>query len=165
MPVLGSVFGVILFGIGFKTLVDVIRGIQLISEIQLEVGRIISVDGKRGIIYKLGWTGIFITISDAVQFMTYGQLAKRSVLFHKANIPVVKHLYIKSSQENMNLMRQEEILNNQLFAHPMLSSQHKPLVSHKDDGLQVQLGVSDQSHLESFISQLEQENFDVTIID
>lgn len=165
MPVFGSILAIIVFGIGFKTFVDVMRGIQLITEMQLEEGRMISIDDMKGIIYKLGWTGIFVTAADSIQFMTYGQLAKKRIRFHQANIPIVKHLHVKANQDNLSLMKQEEILNNQLFAHPLLAAQHKPVIKHVDGGLEVQLGVTDQSHLESFVTQLELAEFDVTVIE
>ncbi len=164
-PVLGGVITVVLYGIGFRSMVDIIRGIQLISEMGLEVGKTIFIDDTIGIIHKLAWTGIFLSTSDKVEFITYTKLAKQRVGFHVADISVVKYLFVKSSIENLSLTKQEELLKNQLFAHPMLSGQHKPLILQKDGGLQIQLGVKNRSQLKSFVNQLEKVNFDVTIID
>jgi len=164
-PVLGGVITVVLYGIGYKSMVDIIRGVQLISEMGLEVGKTIFVGDTIGIIHKLAWTGIFLSTADKVEFITYTQLAKQRVGYHMADIPVVNYLFVKSSVENLSLKKQEELLKNQLFAHPMLSGQHKPLILHKDGGLQIQLGVTNRSQLESFVNQLEKVNFDVTIID
>ena len=164
-PVLGGVITVVLYGIGFKSMVDIIRGIQYISELGLEVGKTIFVGDTIGIIHKLAWTGIFLSTSDKLEFITYSQLAKKKVGFHMEDIPVVNYLFVKSSTENLSLTKQEELLKNQLFAHPMLSGQHKPLILQKDGGLQIQLGVTNRNQLESFVNQLEKVNFDVTIID
>lgn len=165
LPVFGGMIAVVGLGIGYKSLVDIMRGIQLISEMELELGRLITIDNVSGIIYKLGWTGIFVTTKDTVQFTTYGELAKKTLRYQKANIPVVQNLLIKSSHSNISLTRQEELLNNQLFAHPMLSAQHKPVVKYRDGRLQVQLGVTDRSHLQSFVNQLEQADFEVIIVE
>jgi len=155
----------IVYVISFKTLIDIIRGVQIISEMKLEVGQSITVNGLSGMIYKLGWTGIFITNKDLVQFTTYTEIAKQQIGYHEVNMPVVKNLFVQTSDSSISLTKQKEIINNQLFAFPMLTTKQKPIIKQKGGGLEVKLGVSNGSYIQSFVNQLEQVNFDVTIID
>ena len=164
-PGLGVILGLIAYGIAHKSLVDIIRGVQLISEMKLEVGQTVSIDGESGIIYKLGWTGIFTTSRNTVQFRTYSELAKLQIGYHEVNMPVVKYLFVQSSDSSLSLAKQKELLYSQLFAYPMLTDKQKPIVIPKDGGLEVRLGVSNSSYIQSFVNQLEQKEFDVTIID
>ncbi len=164
-PGLGIILGLIAYGISYQSLVDIIRGVQVISEMKLEVGQSITMDGVSGMIYKLGWTGIFITQRDKVKFTTYAQFAKQQIGYHEVNMPVVKNLFVQSSDSSLSLLKQREMINNQLFAYPMLTTKQKPIILQKDGGLEIRLGVSNGSYVQSFVNQLEQVDFDVTIID
>jgi len=164
-PVIGLILGLIAYGISYRSLVDMIRGIQLISEMKLEVGQTITIDGDSGMIYKLGWTGIFTTSKNSVQFRTYSELAKHLIGYHEVNMPVVKNLFVQASDSTLSLAKQKELINNQLFAFPMLTTKQKPIIVPKDGGLEIRLGVSNGSYIQSFVNQLEQEKFDVTLID
>ncbi len=163
-PLFHSFLLLLILFIGYKPISNVILGMVLTQEVGLRIGNLYTIGDIRGVLNKLGWTGMHISKLGQNTFIPYKKAYEIGISHKASNVPSMLRLKCVPIEE-MGIDEATTYLKNKIFGFPFLIDETMPTIKPENNYLVVDLGINNDKHLKSLKSAIENCGFNVELLE
>jgi hypothetical protein len=149
-------FLVLLF---FPSIRQLVKGLFFLLESRAVRGKVVELQGKRGVIQHLGWTTMSINSDGKSHLVPYGKIHDEGISFSDSSSSSRLHTILcdpKSPDQKLSEIQEE--IKRILFTFPFINYHVRPRIDQENERIKLVFALSDDIYLPGLINMIRETN-------